>query len=116
MNTSLADYVQQIVSRHPGLSMRQAASQAGLDKNAVQQIVAGSRRRPRPSTLRAIADAWGTEQDYYEMLRLAGYHVPLPPNLDDPEEAEVLVLFRDLSTEARRYALEMLRALSKAKK
>lgn len=110
---SLGEYILAIIERHPGLSLRQASIRAGLNENAIQQIVKGARPRPRPGDLKLIADAWGTPQDYYEMMRLAGYEVPLPPDMDNPEDVKLLTLFRTLPEEDRKYVLDILWALNK---
>jgi hypothetical protein len=91
--------------------MRQASLKAGLSENAIQHIVAGHTPKPRPDTLKAITDTWGTPRDYAELMRLAGYDVTLSPDLNDPEEAEMLSLFRELSSETRDYVLKMLRSI-----
>jgi transcriptional regulator with XRE-family HTH domain len=109
----LREYVLEIMKRHPGLSLRQASIRAGLNENAIQQIVSGARPRPRPGDLKLIADAWGTPQDYYEMMRLAGYEVPLPPDVDNPEDVKVLTLFKTLPEEDRKYVLDILWALNR---
>jgi hypothetical protein len=111
-STTIADYIKEILDRHPGLSMRKASLQAGLNENEVQQIIKGDRPTPRPDTLKAITDTWGTLGDYIELMRLAGYEIPLSPDFDDPEEAELLALFRDLPPKARDYVLKILRSVS----
>ncbi len=77
----LAEYVREMVQRHPGLSDRQAAIQAGLANNAVTQIVNRGISRPRPATLESLANTWGTPEDYREMMKRAGYKVPDTPEL-----------------------------------
>jgi len=60
--------------RHFRLSMRQMALDAGLGESTVSSIIqreAGA----RPETLKALADRWGTEEDYRELMRLAGHPV-----------------------------------------
>lgn len=113
MSTPLGEHVLSIIRRHPGLSMRRASIEAGLNENAIQQIIKGIRSNPLPDTLKAIADTWGTPQDYYEMMRLAGYDTPLPPDVDDPVEAKMLTLFKALSDEEKDRVLEMLWALNR---
>ncbi len=108
----LADYIAELINRHPGLSFRQAALQAQLNVNAVTQIINREILKPTPHTLHKLANQWGNQADYYEMMLLAGYDVPLPPGIDDPQEAETLTLFRSLTTEARDGALKILRALA----
>jgi len=112
-NTTLSEYVERLLAQHPGLSDRQASIQAGLPNNAVFRLINNITLHPSPITLEKLANKWGTDADYYEMMRLAGYKVPPVPNLKDTEEAEALTLFRSLSSEAREYALKILRGLSK---
>lgn len=107
---TLGDYVLSIMQRHPDLSMRQASIDAGLNENAVQQIVNGNRPRPRHDTLKAIADKWGDEHDYYEMCRLAGYPTPVPPDLEDAQEVTMLMIFRALPSEEKQRVLQTLSA------
>lgn len=104
----LGDYVLKLMQRHPDLSMRRASQNAGLNENSIQQIVIGARPRPRHDTLKAIADTLGTEHDYYEMCRLAGYPTPIPPNLESEDEVAMLTIFRDLSPEQKQEALKAL--------
>ena len=83
--TTLSEYVLAMLERHPDLSMRSASIQAGLNPNSIHQIVNEQRPHPRHDTLKAIADTLGTEHDYYEMCRLAGYPTPVPPGVDEEE-------------------------------
>jgi hypothetical protein len=110
---ALGDYVWAVIQSHTGLSMRQASIEAGLNENAIQQIVSGDRPHPRHDTLKAIADKWGTEHDYYEMCRLSGYPTPIPPNLEDDQEVAILTLFRSLSPEEKENLLRTLDAVKK---
>jgi transcriptional regulator with XRE-family HTH domain len=90
----LSDYLRIILDRHPGLSDRQAAVQAGLANNAVTQIVNRAILRPRPSTLEALAETWGTPEDYRELMRLAGYRVPETLDLSNlsPAKRQIITL------------------------
>ena len=65
--TTIGKYILDMLSRHPGLSMRQASVKAGLNMNAIQQIV-NSDILPRPNTIKSLADTWGTPEDYVAML------------------------------------------------
>jgi hypothetical protein len=69
----LADYVEMMVARHPRLSHRQASVEAGLANNAITLIVNRQVIRPRPDTLRKLAEKWGTDEDFYLMMSLAGH-------------------------------------------
>ena len=108
--TELSNYVLEMLGRHPDLSMRSASIQAGLNPNSIQQIVNGQRPHPRHDTLKAIADALGTEHDYYEMCRLAGYPTPIPPGIDE-EETKLLTMFRALPEEGREQLLKTVTSL-----
>jgi hypothetical protein len=112
MTTSeLGKYLQQLIKRHPRLSMRQASIKAGLNENAVQQIITGHNVRPRPATLKAITDTWGTPKDYFELLRLAGHDTTT--ELKTPEEAELLVQFRKLSDDIKSQMVEALKTVNR---
>lgn len=110
-STTLADYVLELVARHPGLSMRKASEEAGLNVNSIQQIVNGQRPRPRHDTLKAVADTLGTDHDYYEMCRLAGYPTPIPPGVNDEEEVRLLTMFRALPQEGKEQLLKTVTSL-----
>jgi transcriptional regulator with XRE-family HTH domain len=77
----LGDYLEKMRQRHPRLSMRRMALEAGVSENRVRNIIKGIRTGARPETLKALADRWGTEDDYYELMQLAGY--PVPESIDD---------------------------------
>jgi transcriptional regulator with XRE-family HTH domain len=109
--TTLGEYVLEMLSRHPDLSMRSASIKAGLNPNAVHQIASGERPHPRHDTLKAIADTLGTEHDYYEMCRLAGYPTPIPPGVDNREEVKLLTLFRTLPEEEKEQLLQTVASL-----
>jgi transcriptional regulator with XRE-family HTH domain len=106
----LGNYVLKLVQRHPDLSMRKASQRAGLNENSIQQIVNGARPHPRHDTLKAIADTLGTEHDYYEMCRLAGYPTPVPPGVNE-EEIKLLTMFRALSDEGKDQLLQTVSSL-----
>jgi transcriptional regulator with XRE-family HTH domain len=109
--TTLADYVLALLARKPGLSMRKASEEAGLNVNSIQQIVNGQRPNPRHDTLKAIADTLGTDHDYYEMCKLAGYPTPVPPGVNDEEEIKLLTMFRALPQEEKEQLLETVTSL-----
>lgn len=77
-NQKLGDYIRSMVARHPGLNNRQASLRAGLNENAIQQILSLDRTQPSPITLKKLADTWGTSQDYRTLMRLSGYDIPEP--------------------------------------
>jgi transcriptional regulator with XRE-family HTH domain len=108
---TLGDYVLSIIHRHGDVSMREASRRAGLNDNAIQQIANGDRPHPRHDTLKAIADTWGTEHDYFEMCRLAGYPTPIPPGVNDEDEIRLLTMFRALPREGQEQLLETVTSL-----
>ena len=79
--STLGDYLEQMRLRHPRLSMRRMALDAGVGESVVNGIVKLG-MGARPETLKALADRWGTPADYSAMLRLAGHPVPEAPSLD----------------------------------
>jgi transcriptional regulator with XRE-family HTH domain len=109
--TTLGEYVLEMLSRHPDLSMRSASMKAGLNPNAVHQIASGERPHPRHDTLKAIADTLGTEHDYYEMCQLAGYPTPVPLGVNNREEVKLLTLFRALPEEEQEQLLQTITSL-----
>jgi transcriptional regulator with XRE-family HTH domain len=108
---TLGDYVLSVIQRHGDVSMREASRRAGLNENAIQQIANGDRPHPRYDTLKTIADTWGTEHDYFEMCRLAGYPTPIPPGVDDEDEIKLLTMFRALPREGQEQLLETVTSL-----
>lgn len=58
--------------------MLRMAEDAGLSPSAISGIIKQG-RGATPETIKAIADKWGTIEDYVEMMRLAGH--PLPDEL-----------------------------------
>ena len=102
------------------LSMREASIRSGLSPEAIGVIVRrGATSKPRPDTLRLIADGIGG--DFNRMMILAG-HLPPEPDpdrLEDfnyvtrvlaelPEEYRVTAMdaIQDIAEGARRRALE----------
>lgn len=73
--SELAEYVESMLARHERLSYRRAAIEAGISESLVHKIITGN-RRPRLSTLRKLADRWGSSEDYVKMAELAGYDLP----------------------------------------
>lgn len=86
------------------------ARKANLDTGSISRILSGT-RKPGPEVCVAIARALNYPPEV--LFRLAGL---LPPDPGvDPEEKEVLHLFRQLQAEQRKLALEALRAWAKAR-
>ena len=71
--TTLADYVLEMLARKPGLSMRKASEEAGLNVNSIQQIVNGQRPNPRHDTLKAIDTAL-VATDLWDRARTERHH------------------------------------------
>lgn len=68
------------------LTQEQLAEKSGLSVNAVSALERGERRRPYPSTVRALAEALGL--DHEELLRLRAL---VPPRDRQPESPPVPV-------------------------
>ena len=75
---TLGEYLDRMRARHPRLSMRQMAIEAGLGESVVQGIIRRN-RGASPGTLKKLADVWGEPGDYEELMRLAGHPVPGTP-------------------------------------
>ncbi len=75
----LGRYIDEMRKRHRlgrrVLAKSQMAQEVGLNINAVQQLIAGT-TGASPKTLKALADRWGTDDDYRELMRLAGHPLP----------------------------------------
>lgn len=100
-STTLGEYLDEMRRRHPRLSMRQMSLEAGLSPSIVGAIInqdAGA----RPETLKALADKWGTEEDYGKLLELAGRPVPEVSSGDLEEiERKRLARYKELSEGTR---------------
>ena len=106
----LGDYVDQMRQRHP-LSMRRMALEAGLGENVVQKIIK-SGQGARPHILKALADRWGSDEDFCEMMRLAGHPITGQVVQELGAEAwELLKLFERLPPGDQRAVLIIVRAL-----
>lgn len=96
---NLAEYVDELRKRHPRLSMRQMAMEAGVGESVVNGIVKRG-LGATPATLKALADRWGTYEDYAEMMRLAGHPMPDASPLD-PVRRMVLRRYEELDADTR---------------
>ncbi len=111
--SKLGDYVDRMRQRHPRLSMRRMALEAGLSASIVGAIVRAS-QGARPCTLKALADRWGSDEDYCEMMRLAGHPIAGQFTQELGAEArELLDLFERLPPGDQRAVLILTRALVK---
>ncbi len=113
--SGLGEYIDDMRKRHRLgqriLSKSQMAREAGLNINAVQQLIAG-KMGASPTTLKALADVWGTDEDYPELMRLAGHPVAERVAYElGPEAQELVGLFEQLSPDDRRRMLGIARAL-----
>ena len=90
--TALQEYLKQMLERHPGVSMRQASLLAGLNENALQQILKSTHFTPRPDTLKALTDKWGTVEDYIVLMRLAGFEMPETVDIEELSAAKKRVV------------------------
>jgi len=95
--------------------MRQMAIQAGIGENLVYGIIKEG-KGARPETLKALADRWGTEKDYWRMMELAGHPVPRKGgkvNPDDPLLNELIHQYQKLrTTQDQKRAVEQVRILA----
>jgi transcriptional regulator with XRE-family HTH domain len=116
--TGLGEYLEAMRRCHPRLSKRKMAIDAGVNESAVQQIIAG-RTGASPSTLKSLADAWGTPEDYIRLMELAGHPVAegrrREPGLDD-EEKELMRYYDQLSPEDQRLLVDVARTFAEAEK
>ena len=86
------------------------ARKANLDTGSISRILSGI-RKPGPEVCVAIARALNYPPEV--LFRLAGL---LPPDPGvDPEEKEVVHLFRQLGAEQRKLVLEAMRVWAKAR-
>jgi hypothetical protein len=76
-------------------------------------------RGARPETLKQIADAWGTPEDYVRLMELAGHPVAegrrRETGLDD-EERELMRYYDQLSPEDQRLLVDVARTFAEAEK
>lgn len=121
ISTPLGDYVEMMRQRlDPTPSMRHMSLEAGLGASAVRNIVKEG-RGAEPQTVKALADRWGTIEDFREMMRLAGHPTPAYERyledrsavmesldesyLEDAAFEELLEIVMSLSKDQRRQAL-----------
>ena len=88
-----------------GLTAEQFARKAGLNASGIYQIVRGERIYVQDRTLDKIAAALNMTPA--EMALAMGKAAAT----EDPDEAEILALFRDVPTEKRSAAKDVLRGL-----
>lgn len=97
----LGEYLDQMRQKHPRLSKRQMALSVGLSENAVAQIIRGE-MGARPTTLKALADQWGTPDDYRAMMQLAGHPLPNDQNTSlDIDTQQLLSNYQQLTPQAQ---------------
>lgn len=76
---ALGDYLQAL-AREKGLTLRAASLRANLPPEALSQLIRREGRfRPRPDTLRLLADA--LDGDFVHMMQLAGHLPARDPDL-----------------------------------
>ena len=105
MREKLSAYVQSMMDRYPGLSYRKASEDAGLSNAVIGKIINMDGGKPTPKTLKKIAKKWGTDEDYRNLMRLAGY-LPPEPAVDSPELERLIRLVGQLDPE---YLIEAIR-------
>jgi transcriptional regulator with XRE-family HTH domain len=89
-----------------GWTQAELARRAGLGEATLSRFISGT-HRPGPDACLAIARAFGEPPE--NVFRLAGLLPPLPPAVQ--EEREAITILRRLPSQARDYALAILRAL-----
>lgn len=102
---ALSEYLETMRRRHPRLSWRQMALAAGVSESVLYGLV---RRRTgaRPETLKAIADAWGTDEDYRQLMEMAGH--PLPEDELTADEREVVERYRQMEPVNQRVVQQLM--------
>lgn len=106
MPGDVGTYLDEMRKRHQRLSRRKMSLEAGLNAGAVQHIV-DSRTKGRPETLKALCDRWGTDEDYRELMWLAGHPLPEKEKPSE-EEKELFNLWSDLSEEIRAVFIRLM--------
>lgn len=105
--TSFADWLSdQLRDRH--LTQKELADKAGLGKSTINKLVNRKIMRPDPATYVAIAKA--LDLSPITVFQAAGF---LPLDLVIPELEEFKVVLSELSPEARKTGLELLREFAK---
>lgn len=101
--TDLGQYLNEIRKRHPRLSMRRMAIDAGLGESIVNGII-NRGMGARPETLKALTDRWGTEADYRQLMQLAGHPLPEDTIGDRLTMAQKILIanYSQLSTDHQR--------------
>jgi len=79
--STLSEYITQMRQRHARLTVRQMAREAGISDSVLYGIL-NQGRGARPETLKALADKWGTPEDYRELMQRAGHPLPEPATFD----------------------------------
>ncbi len=102
----LGDYIEEIRQRHSRLSVRKMAMESGVPESTLRRIISDDRWGARPENLKALADRWGTDEDYRELMRLAGHPLPEEPDLPLAQKRH-LDWYNELSLDIRR-ALDWL--------
>jgi hypothetical protein len=79
-----------MIDKHPHIAYSYASTEAGLNINAIGDIINGKSMRPKPATLKALADRWGEPGDYEMLFSLAGYAVPKTKNDLTPNQLALI--------------------------
>jgi hypothetical protein len=101
----LVEYIDDIMkARYPRLADSQMSTDAGLSINTVHRMRQGI--VPRPDKLLALAERWGRTpeekaQDYYELMKRAGYAPPeIPPQQEGTRTAAESFYITEFELEA----------------
>jgi transcriptional regulator with XRE-family HTH domain len=94
-----------------GLSQSDISRAAEVDRSRPSEWIRGL-GVPSPQALDRLADAYGLDLDH--LLRVCGYRTSRPLQPADPDELELLALWRDTPPDQRGAAKQFLRFLAGA--
>lgn len=93
-NNSLGEYLEEMRQRHPRLSKRRMSIDAGLSPSVVEHIISG-KTGSKPRTLKLLTNTWGTDDDYRELMQLAGHPMPDSETASNPDNETLQKLIRE---------------------
>ena len=107
--SAAGQYLKQMLQRYPGLKMSKMAREAGISEGSLTKLIRGDRAGARPRTFKALTDRWGTDEDYRELLKLAGHPVPEPVYAElTADERALLDKYSRLSPESQAYVQRVI--------
>ena len=102
MTTTLGDYLRSL-RWQAGLTLRDLETKCGVSNAYLSQLERGRVKAPSPHVLASLAGCYGA--DYLDLLRRAGYPVPMP------DERAVVFVGADRLTEDERAEVQEIIAL-----